>query len=137
MPSALPKLLASLFAFLLIASALLIAPPALAQQNYAPPQNYGQTQQRFFSHGNARKDELDQQKESFKQWWGDAFVTKLADLPSEGKVPEFRTPYAGHDYPDRAGGTVNSLFKYDQAFHRGRSLATEFEKMDVGSHRGG
>jgi hypothetical protein len=135
------KLLGSLLALLLIGS------PALAQRNFgpqpyygqqpgfAPPQNYGQTQQRFFGHGNARKDELEQQKESFKQWWGDAFVTKLADLPAEGKVPEFRVPYAGHDYPDRAGGTINSLFKYDQAFHRGRSLAAEFERMDVGAHR--
>jgi len=104
-------------------------------QGYAPPQGYGQTQQRFFTHGSARKDELEQQKQSFKQWWGDEFVTKLADLPAEGKVPEFRVPYAGHDYPDRAGGTINSLFKYDQAFHRGRSLAAEFERMDVGAHR--
>lgn len=109
---------------------LLIASFALAQQPYGPPQ-------RYFGHGPVRKDELEQQKESFKQWWGDEFVTKLADLPAEGKVPEFRTPYAGHDYPDRVGGTINSLFKYDQAFHRGRQLATEFERMDVGSHRAG
>src|SRR5262245_23798551 len=112
-----------------------VGPQNSGPQGDAPPQGYGQTQQRFFSHGNARKDEMDQQKQSFKQWWGDEFVTKLADLPAEGKVPEFRVPYAGHDYPDRAGGTVNSLFKYDQAFHRNRPLAAEFERMDVGAHR--
>jgi hypothetical protein len=145
------KVLGSAFAFLFITSTVITStalaqrnfgpPPNYAQPNYgqpqgyAPPQNYGQTQQRYFSHGSARKDELDQQKQSFKQWWGDEFVTKLVDLPAEGKVPEFRVPYAGHDYPDRAGGTINSLFKYDQAFHRGRSLAVEFERMDVGAHR--
>jgi hypothetical protein len=128
MPSALARLLASLVLSLVIASS------ALAQQPYGPPQSYGPPQ-RFFGHGQPRKDELDQQKQSFKQWWGDEFVTKLADLPAEGKVPEFRVPYAGHDYPDRGGGTINSLFKYDQAFHRGRQLATEFERMDVGAHR--
>src|SRR4051794_17236115 len=140
MQSALAKLLAAVFVFQLIASTALAQrnfgpPPNYGPQNFAPPQNYGQTQQRYFGHGNARKDELEQQKQSFKQWWGDEFVTKLADLPAEGKVPEYRVPYAGHDYPDRAGGTINSLFKYDQAFHRGRTLATEFEKMDVGAHR--
>jgi len=141
MPSVQLKLVASLVISLIITSS------ALAQRNYGPrngppnfgpqeygPQSYGPPQ-RFFGHGQARKDELEQQKESFKQWWGDEFVTKLADLPAEGKVPEFRTPYAGHDYPDRAGGTIQSLFKYDQAFHRGRPLATEFERMDVGAHQ--
>jgi len=108
-----------------LVSALLIS-STLAQ--YGPPQ-------RYFGHGPARKDELEQQKQSFKQWWGDEFAMKLSDLPAEGKVPEFRVPYAGHDYPDRAGGTVQSLFKYDQAFHRGRQLATEFERQDVGAHR--
>jgi hypothetical protein len=109
----------------LVASILFVS-STLAQ--YGPPQ-------RYFGHGAARKDEMEQQKESFKQWWGDEFVVKLADLPVEGKVPEYRVPYAGHDYPDRGGGTVQSLFKYDQAFHRGRQLATEFERQDVGAHR--
>jgi len=107
-----------------LVSALLVS-STLAQ--YGPPQ-------RNFGHGAARKDEMEQQKQSFKQWWGDDFVVKLSDLPAEGKVPEFRVPYAGHDYPDRGGGTINSLLKYDQAFHRGRQLATEFERQDVGAH---
>jgi hypothetical protein len=139
MPSTLAKVFGTLFAFLLIASSALAQRNLGPQPNYgqpqgfAPPQNYGTTPHRYFSHGSARKEELEQQKQSFKQWWGDEFVTKLADLPAEGKVPEFRVPYAGHDYPDRAGGTINSLFKYDQAFHRGRQLAAEFERMDVGA----
>src|SRR5436853_5222216 len=42
--------------------------------------------------------ELDYQKQTFKQWWGNDLVTKLDDLPVEGAVPGFRTPYSGHDY---------------------------------------
>jgi Transglutaminase elicitor len=108
--------------------ALLLVSVSLAQ--YGPPQ-------RFYGHGAIRKDELEQQQQSFKQWWGDELVMKLSDLPAEGKVPEFRVPYSGHDYPDRAGGTIFSLSKYDQAFHSGRPLATEFERMDVSAHRNG
>src|SRR5947208_13160909 len=113
MPRALPKLLGSVVVCLVITSSVLAqryrGPQDFGPQNYGPPQ-------RYWGHGPARKDELEQQKQSFKQWWGDEFVTKLADLPAEGKVPDFRVPYAGHDYPDRAGGTINSLLKYDQAF---------------------
>jgi len=92
-------------------------------------------QVRYYGHGPIRKDELEGQQQAFKQWWGDELVLKLADLPAEGKVADFRVPYAGHDYPDRAGGTINALYKYDQAFHRGRPLAAEFERMDITSHR--
>src|SRR6266436_5941676 len=94
-------------------------------------------QERFFGHGPIKKDELDYQQQAFKQWWGDELALKLSDLPVEGKVPDFRLPYSGHDYPDRAGGTMNALSKYDQAFHRGRALATEYERMDVSAHRNG
>src|SRR5262245_16706295 len=108
--------------------ALLLVSVSLAQ--YGPPQ-------RVYSYGAIRKDELEQQQTAFKQWWGDELVMKLADLPAEGKVPEFRVPYSGHDYPDRAGGTIFALSKYDQAFHRGRQMATDFERMDVSAHRNG
>src|SRR4029079_12240046 len=108
--------------------ALLLISVSLAQ--YGPPQ-------RFYGHGAIRKDELEQQQQGFKQWWGDDLVVKLADLPAEGKVPDFRVPYSGHDYPDRAGGTIFALSKYDQAFHRGRQLATDYERMDVSAHRNG
>src|SRR5436309_233585 len=105
---------------------LLVAAASLAQ--YGPPPQ-------FYGHGPIRKDELEYQQQAFKQWWGDDLVLKLADLPAEGKVPDFRVPYAGHDYPDRAGGTMGALSKYDRAFHSGRPLATEFEHMDVSAHR--
>jgi hypothetical protein len=107
---------------------LLLVSASLAQFRAPPPQYYG--------NGVIRKDELEQQQQAFKQWWGDELVMKLADLPGEGKVPEFRVPYSGHDYPDRAGGTIFALSKYDQAFNRGRQLATDYERMDVSAHRG-
>jgi hypothetical protein len=84
-----------------------------------------------------KKDELEYQKQAFKQWWGNDLVVKLDDLPLEGVVPEFRVPYSGHDYPDLSGGTVGALLKYDQAFHGGRPLAAEFERMDIREHRNG
>jgi Transglutaminase elicitor len=113
-----------------VVSVLLVS-ASLGQARFAGPP------ERFYGYGTIRKDELEQQQTSFKQWWGDELVMKLADLPAEGKVPEFRVPYSGHDYPDRAGGTVFALSKYDQAFHRGRQMATDFERMDVSAHRGG
>lgn len=107
-----------------VVSVLLIS-ASLAQ--YGPP--------RYSTYGQIRKDELEQQQQAFKQWWGDELVLKLSDLPAEGKVPDFRVPYAGHDYPDMAGGTLNAMYKYDMAFHRGRGLAAAYEQMDVSSHR--
>jgi transglutaminase elicitor len=83
------------------------------------------------------KKELDYQKEAYKQWWGSDLVLTIGDLPLEGKVPGFRVPYAGHDYPDKAGGTLQAMRKYDMAYHRGQSLATEYERRDVGAHRSG
>src|ERR1044072_2873563 len=108
--------------------ALLLVSVSLAQ--YGPPQ-------RCYGHGAIRKDELEQQQQAFKQWWGDELAVKLTDLPAEGKVPEYRVPYCGHDYPDLSGGTINALFKYDQAFHRNRPLAADYERMDVSDHRAG
>jgi hypothetical protein len=90
---------------------------------------------RVIRYGEMRKEELEGQQKAFKQWWGDDLVLRLDDLPTEGKVPHFRVPYAGHDYPDMAGGTLTAMYKYDQAFYRGRSLAAEFERMDVRAHR--
>jgi hypothetical protein len=90
-----------------------------------------------YSYSVIKPDELAYQQQAFKQWWDDDLVLKLDDLPAEGKVPSYRIPYSGHDYPDRAGGTMNALSKYDRAFNGGRPLATEFERMDVSAHRGG
>ena len=95
---------------------------SLAQ--YGPPQ-------RYYGHGPARKDEIEQQQKAFKHWWGDELAMKLSDLPKEGRGPDFRVPYSGHDYPDLSGGTLNAMFKYDQAFHRYQPLATQYERGDV------
>jgi hypothetical protein len=85
--------------------------------------------------GTIPKDELEQQKEAFKRWWEDDLVFKLTDLPAEGGVPDYRVPYAGHDYPDKIGGTMRAMSKYDQAFHGGRSVAESWEREDVSFHR--
>jgi hypothetical protein len=111
---------------------LLLVSTSLAQYYETP---YYGPPQRHYGHGPIKKDELEQQQQAFKQWWGDEYVTKLSELPAEGKVPDFRVPYAGHDYPDRGGGTVNAMSKYDRAFHRGRPLATQFEQTDISDHR--
>jgi hypothetical protein len=91
---------------------------------------------RTSQYGTIREDERKYQLESFEHWWGQPLSFKLADLPAEGKVPEFRVPYAGHDYPDRAGGTTVAMRKYDRAFNRS-DLATEWERRDVSVHRNG
>jgi hypothetical protein len=87
-------------------------------------------------YGTIREDERKYQVEAFEHWWGQPLSFTLADLPAEGKVSEFRVPYAGHDYPDRGGGTVNAMAKYDRAFHRS-NIATEWERRDISVHRNG
>lgn len=79
--------------------------------------------------------ELKTQQESYRKWWGTELVTRLADLPTASKLPDYRVPYAGHDYPDMIGGTVKSLAKYDQAFHGGQARAAEHERNDIAGHR--
>lgn len=119
------------------ALSLLIVSASLAQPGRPQPPRYqaAARPQRFYGHGSIRKEELTYQKDAFKQWWGTEYVTKLADLPTEGKVPDARVPYSGHDYPDMAGGTLAAMSKYDRAFHSGRGLATGFEQRDIGEHR--
>lgn len=81
-----------------------------------------------------KKDEVDYQNQAFKQWWGIDLEWKLADQPTQGVVPKFRVPYSGFHYPDRSGGTLNAMRKYDAAFNGGRSLATSFENEDITKH---
>lgn len=76
-------------------------------------------------------EESSYQSEAYRKWWGQELTWRFDDLPSGGGVPEPRVPYSGHDYPDRAGGTIAVLQKYDFAFHRGRGLATAFEQHDT------
>ena len=85
--------------------------------------------------GPIQKDEVDYQNQNFEQWWQNKLVWKFDALPTEGKVPDFRIPYSGHDYPDKGGGTVRALVFYDRAFHT-EKLATDWERKDVGQHKG-
>ena len=107
---------------LLVATA--VAQPPAAKRYAAPPLWI-------------QPEELADQQQAFRQWWGEALELKLAALPTSGRVPEYRVPYAGHDYPDLAGGTLAVLEKYDRAFHGGRPLAAEFERRDIAEHRRG
>lgn len=87
------------------------------------------------SAGPIPKEELEQQQDAFKRWWDDDLVLSLTDLPTEGGVPDFRVPYSGHDYPDKIGGTIDAMAKYDRAFHGGVPKCTAWEKEDVNYHR--
>lgn len=75
--------------------------------------------------GAIRQAEIDYQSEVFLRWWDSDLVWTFDDLPREGQVPDDRIPYSGHDYPDRAGGTIQVLQKYDRAFHRGETVRIE------------
>ncbi|MEX0820228.1 MAG: hypothetical protein WD070_11575 [Pirellulaceae bacterium] len=72
-----------------------------------------------------KQGEIDYQNEAFLRWWEADLVWTFDDLPAEGQVPEFRVPYSGHDYPDRAGGTIDVLRKYDRAFNTGQTVRFE------------
>ncbi len=82
-----------------------------------------------------QQEELDYQAQAYQQWWNAEWERKLENLPTKGAVPDYRIPYSGHDYPDRGGGTVRAMAKYDYAFHNGRMLATEWERRDVRNGR--
>ncbi len=78
--------------------------------------------------------EFEQQNAAFKRWWGQDLNWKFDDLPLEGEVPDWRTPYSGHDYPDRQGGTAWSLRLYDAAFRTG-GQAVSWEKWDTTAYK--
>ncbi len=84
-----------------------------------------------------QQEELEYQTATYDQWWGGEWERNLKLLPEKGAVPDYRIPYSGHDYPDRGGGTVQAMRKYDFAFHGGRMLALEFERRDVRNGRRG
>lgn len=84
-----------------------------------------------------QQEEYDYQNYNFSRWWGTDLVWKFDDLPDKGGVESFRIPYSGFDYPDRSGGTVDVLRKYDLAFNSGSIIATQWEREDVGKKRDG
>lgn len=79
--------------------------------------------------------ELKQQQEAYKQLWDEDLIVRLDKLPATGTVPDYRIPYSGHDYPDKTGGTLAVMAKYDRAFHRGQSRAYKYEQEDLAFHK--
>ena len=77
------------------------------------------------------QQDVQEQNEIFRRFWGTDFVWKFDDLPAKGGVEGERVPYSGAIYLDRYGGTVSALRKYDQAFHGGQMLATAHEQWDT------
>jgi hypothetical protein len=78
-----------------------------------------------------KQEEIEYQSQNFQQWWGSELEWKFDELPTEGSVATSRMPYSGHIYLDKSGGTMQVMRKYDMAFHRGRGLATAYEKQDT------
>ena len=78
--------------------------------------------------------ELQQQRDTYKKLWDADLIVRLADLPAAGSVPDYRIPYSGHDYPDKVGGTLSAMSKYDKAFFRGQSKAYQSEREDLQFH---
>ncbi len=74
--------------------------------------------------------EVEKQDKTFKRWWDEPLEWRFDHLPAKGGVTKDRVPYAGCIYPDLQGGTVNAMWKYDQAFHNRRTLATSYERWD-------
>jgi hypothetical protein len=77
---------------------------------------------------------VEEQNEFFQKYWGTEFEWRFDELPTEGTVPQHRVPYSGYIYPDRTGGTVAMMQKYDQAFHGGQYPATAWERWDNAAH---
>lgn len=80
-------------------------------------------------------EEVKLQNEKFHQYWGQDLEWRFDQLPEKSSLADFRTPYSGHIYPDRAGGTGYVLRKYDIAFHGRRGLASAFEQKDIEIHK--
>ncbi|MDP7018022.1 MAG: hypothetical protein QGG36_19615 [Pirellulaceae bacterium] len=84
--------------------------------------------------GTIKKDEVEYQDQNFEHWWGGKLEWNLSELPTKGAVEDYRVPYSGHDYPDKGGGTIRAMIKYDRAFNDGLAAAA-WEKEDVGDRR--
>lgn len=83
------------------------------------------------------EQELEDITTSYKRWWGTDLEMRFDELSKNGMVQKNRMPWAGHIYPDRAGGCYNVLLRYDQAFHGGRGLSAGYERHDIAIHRTG
>ncbi len=76
-------------------------------------------------------EQIAEQKQIFKKWWGTEMVWQFDELPTASSVSAERVPYSGHIYPDTSGGTVNAMWKYDQAFNGRSGRAAAFERWDT------
>lgn len=85
--------------------------------------------------GYIARSEVKEQNEHFQQWWETKLEWKAEKLPVKGRVPSYRMPYAGYIYPDKAGGCINVLGKYDRAFNWGRGSAAAYERHDIAIHK--
>lgn len=74
---------------------------------------------------------LEKQNAIFRELWERDFVWKFDELPLQGGVTSERIPYSGYIYPDKQGGTIQPLRKYDRAFNNGRMLASDHERWDT------
>ena len=81
------------------------------------------------------KEEVDEVNEIHERWWGKQLVWRYADLPKSGSVDGQRMPWSGHIYPDRSGGCIQVLRRYDAAFNGRRRLASNFERHDIEIHK--
>jgi hypothetical protein len=81
------------------------------------------------------EQELEDITASYKRWWDTDLEMNFEKLPKNGMVEKSRMPWSGHIYPDRAGGCVNVLRKYDQAFHGGYGKTSGYERHDIAIHR--
>lgn len=107
-------------------------PAASAPVTTAAPAKY--LSNSGFANTPIQKKELEDLKETHTKLWNEDLLTRFSDLPTSGTVPDFRVPYSGHDYPDKVGGTVAPLMKYDRAFNIGKPSAANFEREDLRFH---
>jgi Transglutaminase elicitor len=80
-------------------------------------------------------EEVKKQDWAYQDLWNKDFVWKFDDLPLKGGVETERIPYSGYIYPDKKGGTIGALRKYDRAFNGGRLVASAHEKWDTSAFK--
>lgn len=82
-----------------------------------------------------RREDVENISKAHQRWWGTELERRFEELPKTGMVEKYRRPWSGHIYPDKNGGCVEVLSKYDRAFYRGRYLASGYERHDIEIHK--
>jgi len=129
-----------------------------SDSNAAPPRTESNVHQREVN-GQLVQSERDEQEALFNYYFRGRslkYETKLADLKTEAKVPEWRIPYAAAIHPESRGGLssrrgddgrilqigrqrpeagpargISPLSLYDQAFNGGEDLANSYERRRI------